>query len=572
MSPYRPLSPSINFSFFVMSSLQQVVIFLHRKKRSKSCHAQSGSHAPIPGAVDEEASQHPIPNLCWLCEAVQASPFTLSEALPLCLACFHLTYDALLRPQLFASAKSQRGELIARVLSQLQGSPEGGGRGGSGSEVITEPSQASFVMAASHSKKMFSEIKRNSASSRDPQRQQQPRSATSRTAKQEEASPLCWSCPRCTFFNPSSLRFCEACGCAQPQQLLCEWCQKSVLSTVGGSADICSGVGRRHQPWHCQSCTVINVVEGDACFLCSASRKWKCTRCLQDNVARSSTDNSGRHFCTFCGAMNSRNGDDGALARQYTAVNHEADREAEQQRKFAAAKSRLGSHLSWLGVELREQVGDGNCLFRSLAQQVFNCPHHHMLVRHMTTNYVEKHAEAYACLFDGPGELHEYLQTMRASGTWGDEVMLHAAAQWLGVDIHVITSDENRWHLTFSPMSQEQQQQGEHLAVERKVTTAGQHEGDAILIGQDGSDATVQCLTSSEASRATDSYAAHIFLAYLYPTHYDDVRVPVSCALDPSTALLRALRRVEAEELDWVRLEADLTDAPLEVDTTWVQV
>jgi hypothetical protein len=299
-----------------------------------------------------------------------------------------------------------------------------------------------------------------------------------------------------------------------------------------------------------------------------------------------------------------------------------AAKEADQARRFAEANATLAANLARIGLKRRQQAGDGNCQFRAIAQQVFNSPHHHMLVRHMTVEYISRHPQRYTYLFDGPEEFGEYLETMRRSGSWGDEVTLHAAARWLGVQLHVVTSEKKRWRLSFAPEEGEeeeekgkdekrQQQQLPNANGFSHAASQSSQSSSVVLIDSHGNDMTEVMLRANSAgfpedirreqqssrrrdNRRTGSQPGapdgggdgggesddesrgrgrrllpHIFLAYLFPTHYDDVEVPpMHFAASPAAALINALRRVMAEEQEWIRV----LDEDEAIDEQWERI
>jgi hypothetical protein len=552
-----------------MTSIQQITVHLRsKKKKQKASDDAEANQRPSRGDEGRVGAVE----VCWLCDAASASPFTLNDAAPLCLACFYRAYDAFLRPQLSVAARSPRGRFVERMLAKLELDPHVLRQSSSSPPIASSSafhvdratagagSVPNFVLAPSHSRKRFASAKSSSPAS---------------------AMVGCWSCPRCTFYNPTTARWCDACGGEQPQQLVCERCKLPLLSD-NNRASVCPVAKKKHAPWHCLTCTVINVVDCDMCFLCQGPRKWWCSRCGCENTTRTTTDGDKR-YCRICGAENVCQAPCRADAGR---PSYEADREAEQAREFCEARRRLESNLALLGAKRREQVGDGNCLFRAIAQQVFNSAQHHMLVRHMTVEYVERHRCDYAYLFDGAEEMREYCVSMRSSGTWGDEVMLHAAARWLGLHVHVITSDEQRWHLVFAPSSESDHPAVDFCTGASSASGAGSEimkkTPSVVLVDSDGHDATMESFAlllpedilreqQQQKPFSPTSSAPHIFLAYLYPTHYDDIEAPMMpFAVDPSTALLRALQRVSLEEQDWVRIEEIESAQPDE--SSWVKL
>ena len=90
---------------------------------------------------------------------------------------------------------------------------------------------------------------------------------------------------------------------------------------------------------------------------------------------------------------------------------------------------------------------DGNCLFASLAHQLqrSDVPN----VRSEIVQYIAQHREEFneACRLDIACEesnSFRYLHRMSADRTWGDGIILSAAARLYGTPIHLITTDGNR--------------------------------------------------------------------------------------------------------------------------------
>ena len=175
---------------------------------------------------------------------------------------------------------------------------------------------------------------------------------------------------------------------------------------------------------------------------------------------------------------------DAALA----AVLSSSAADAEAMEALGSPARAIDELLANIGAERQEQIGDGNCLFRSLAHQLFGQQDAHALVRELCCDFIEAHAADYAELVEasavGVGSptsipssyasrvaggvsdekggcvtdrnivaFSQYVARMRMAGTWGDEICVHAAARLFTVRIHVLTSDypNSRWHLVFQP-------------------------------------------------------------------------------------------------------------------------
>ncbi|CAE8680158.1 unnamed protein product [Polarella glacialis] len=101
----------------------------------------------------------------------------------------------------------------------------------------------------------------------------------------------------------------------------------------------------------------------------------------------------------------------------------------------------LSKLLQKHGLRERPVNGDGNCQFRAMADQLYGSEDHHMAIREQVVLQLMGCSERYQGFV--PGRFEDYLRDMAQSGSWGDHVTLQAAADALGVRIHVLTD-----HLT----------------------------------------------------------------------------------------------------------------------------
>ena len=66
--------------------------------------------------------------------------------------------------------------------------------------------------------------------------------------------------------------------------------------------------------------------------------------------------------------------------------------------------------------------GDGNCLFRSVAHQIYGDDNLHMLVREKCVEYMESEADFFCQFVEGGRESFPYyLQAKRCDACWGDD-------------------------------------------------------------------------------------------------------------------------------------------------------
>lgn len=75
-------------------------------------------------------------------------------------------------------------------------------------------------------------------------------------------------------------------------------------------------------------------------------------------------------------------------------------------------------------------AGDGNCLFRSVAHQIYGDDSFHMLVREKCMDYMEVNAAFFSQFVVGGLEtFHLYLHAKRTSGCWGDDPEIQAMCE-----------------------------------------------------------------------------------------------------------------------------------------------
>lgn len=76
----------------------------------------------------------------------------------------------------------------------------------------------------------------------------------------------------------------------------------------------------------------------------------------------------------------------------------------------------LTEQLRALGLYAAPTLGDGNCLFRALSDQLYGSDTYHLKLRHALCNWIESHKERYAPFVDDERGLDVHLQCMRQPG------------------------------------------------------------------------------------------------------------------------------------------------------------
>ncbi|KAJ2227716.1 substrate-specific activator of APC-dependent proteolysis [Coemansia sp. RSA 485] len=99
--------------------------------------------------------------------------------------------------------------------------------------------------------------------------------------------------------------------------------------------------------------------------------------------------------------------------------------------------SALNRALRPNGLYCKDIAGDGNCLFRSLADQTDGTPDTHSKLRQAVCDYMERHVDEFAPFMDETCSLPDYINNMRHLGTYGGNMELVAFARNFRVDIKV---------------------------------------------------------------------------------------------------------------------------------------
>eukprot|EP00656_Telonema_subtile_P045086 TRINITY_DN51355_c0_g1_i1.p1 TRINITY_DN51355_c0_g1~~TRINITY_DN51355_c0_g1_i1.p1 ORF type:complete len:316 (+),score=58.17 TRINITY_DN51355_c0_g1_i1:100-1047(+) len=122
-----------------------------------------------------------------------------------------------------------------------------------------------------------------------------------------------------------------------------------------------------------------------------------------------------------------------------------ASREEQIREGIKLLEQRLLNH----NLESEEMADDGNCQFRALSHQLYGTQDYHSQVRAFVVEHIRAHAEEYQLYCDESIEV--FLDRMQRDRVWGDEITLKAAVDALNATVHTVTSNEENWHLVYTP-------------------------------------------------------------------------------------------------------------------------
>ncbi|ORX37428.1 hypothetical protein BD324DRAFT_651022 [Kockovaella imperatae] len=111
---------------------------------------------------------------------------------------------------------------------------------------------------------------------------------------------------------------------------------------------------------------------------------------------------------------------------------------------IALEDAAVKGEISRLGLGLRDVQGDGNCLFRALADQLWGVARRHGEVRKLVCDYLETNKdgmEAFVWPFLKEGEDYQgYVERMRQLSQFGSHIEIQAAARVFRRNIRVVMS------------------------------------------------------------------------------------------------------------------------------------
>ncbi|KAF9138568.1 hypothetical protein BGX30_009006 [Mortierella sp. GBA39] len=96
----------------------------------------------------------------------------------------------------------------------------------------------------------------------------------------------------------------------------------------------------------------------------------------------------------------------------------------------------LKHQLASLNLQLKDTMGDGNCLFRACADQFSGTEKDHPALRAEVCQYIDDHEEHFKLFLDNE-TVEAHLGKMRRNGTYGGNIELVAFARMKKVDIKV---------------------------------------------------------------------------------------------------------------------------------------
>ncbi|KIP05688.1 hypothetical protein PHLGIDRAFT_36301 [Phlebiopsis gigantea 11061_1 CR5-6] len=98
----------------------------------------------------------------------------------------------------------------------------------------------------------------------------------------------------------------------------------------------------------------------------------------------------------------------------------------------------LNEQLRALGLYAAPTLGDGNCLFRALSDQLYGTESYHAKLRTEVCSWIEAHKRRYEPFVDDERGLDVHLQCMRQQATYGGHLELSAFAHMIKRNVKVV--------------------------------------------------------------------------------------------------------------------------------------
>jgi hypothetical protein len=115
---------------------------------------------------------------------------------------------------------------------------------------------------------------------------------------------------------------------------------------------------------------------------------------------------------------------------------------------LSSDKRLLEQRLDFLGLTQAKMAGDGNCQFRSVSYELYGTQAHHAKLREVVVDWMRTNPDNYSPYVEN---FDRYLKKMSRLGNWGDEITLRAMIDCLNIHVHLITSNDENWHILYTP-------------------------------------------------------------------------------------------------------------------------
>ena len=115
--------------------------------------------------------------------------------------------------------------------------------------------------------------------------------------------------------------------------------------------------------------------------------------------------------------------------------------------------NQLKKQLGSVSLSLKEVEGDGNCLFRALADTLYGNADSHGACRQAAVSNIVNNPSSYSPFLEKGTSIAQYTQRMRRNGVYGGNMEIVAFSREMGVDICVHQAGQPVWTVLCDPNS-----------------------------------------------------------------------------------------------------------------------
>jgi OTU domain-containing protein 3 len=96
---------------------------------------------------------------------------------------------------------------------------------------------------------------------------------------------------------------------------------------------------------------------------------------------------------------------------------------------------------------IKDVAGDGNCLFRAIADQLENAPTKHEQYRAAIMKFVEENRDMFEPFVEDDVPFPDYVAKMKTNGNWGGNIEIQATSLLYSVNVIIHQLDQPRWEI-----------------------------------------------------------------------------------------------------------------------------
>jgi len=110
---------------------------------------------------------------------------------------------------------------------------------------------------------------------------------------------------------------------------------------------------------------------------------------------------------------------------------------------------KFSDQLTAIGLMIKDVAGDGNCLFRAMADQFTGEPSNYATYRKQICEFILYNRQDYEPFIEDDEPFDEYIARMRKNGTWGGHLEIQACSMAYQVNVTIHQLNQPRWELTY---------------------------------------------------------------------------------------------------------------------------